>query len=305
MPIDDEDTAEYVSIDDRCFTAFFGNCEAPMEVSVGAATHRGLVRQENEDNFLVARRARRGEVLLSSLPAECLPSGEEVAYLLMVADGIGGEAFGEVASRLVVTKIWELSGRSTSWLMKLHDPGSREPYMRVQLYADMLQAAFREAQSGGVLAEHSGTTCTVAYVIGRHAIVANVGDSRAYLFRGGRLRQLTRDHTVAQQLIEMGVPAEQARHFGNVLTSHLGAHAFEVHLDVHCVRLREGDSLLVCSDGLTDELPEETLAAELGGAGSPEERCDRLIRLALDHGGHDNVTVVLASFSQPAPDGPC
>ena len=297
MRTDDEDTAEYVTLDEQCFTAFFGDCRAAMEFSIGARSHPGLVRPENQDHFLVARRIRRGEVVLTSVPPESLPSSEEVAHLLLVADGIGGEAFGEVASRLVVTKTWELSQRAASWLMKLHDAASREPYTRVRLYVDMLQHAFREAQTGGLLAEHSGTTCTCAYVIGRHAIVANIGDSRAYLFRDGELRQLTRDHTVAQQLIDIGVPAVQAREFGNVLTSHLGTQAFEVHLEVNCVRLRHDDSLLVCSDGLTNEVSDEAIAAELRRGASPQEHCDRLVQSALDHGGHDNVTVLLATPS--------
>lgn len=297
MRLEDEDTAEYLGLDDECFTAFFGDGGAPLAVTVGGSTHLGLKREENQDHFLVARRLQRREVLLTSLPREDVPDEDDEAWLLLVADGMGGAAFGEVASRLALTRIWELSGRASSWLMKLHDAQSREPQVRIRLYVEMVQQAFQNARSSGLLTEPAGTTCTCAYVLGRHAIVANVGDSRAYLFRDGALRQLTRDHTVAQQLIETGMPPDQAREFGNVLTSHLGTHDTDVNLHVDCVRLRAEDALLVCSDGLTNAVRESAIAAELRTPGSPQEHCDRLVQLALDGGGRDNITVTLAALA--------
>ena len=296
MRPEDEDTVEYVGLDDACLAAFFGGGNSPLAVSVGGVTHQGLVRADNQDHFLVARRIRRREVLLTSLPLEALPVDDEEAWLLLIADGMGGGAFGEVASRLVVTRLWELSGHAASWLMQLHDEQSREPYIRMRLYLNMVQQAFRDARTSGLLTEPSGTTCTCAYIIGRHALIANVGDSRAYLFRDGRLNQLTRDHTVAQQLIEAGMPAERARDFGNILTSHLGTHSSDVDLHVNCVRLDPDDSVLVCSDGLTNAVSEPTIAAELGRGTAPQERCERLVQLALDAGGRDNITVAIASF---------
>jgi PPM family protein phosphatase len=296
-PINDDTVTELPAINERCHTAFFAEGEPPPSVSVGGATHTGLVRIENQDHFLIARRQRRSEVLLTSLPPADLPADREEAHLLLVADGIGGGEFGEVASRLVVSKVWELSGRATSWLMKIPDERSREPYLRMQRYVERLQQAFADAQSRGMLTGKSGTTCTCAYVAGWHAVVANIGDSRAYLARDGKLRQLTRDHTVAQQLIDLGLPRRLASEFDHMLTNCLGTDCENVHVELNFVRLRSGDRLLVCSDGLTNELGDEAIAAELGRAASPQEQCDRLLQLALDAGGHDNITLAVASLN--------
>jgi protein phosphatase len=295
-PVNDDTVLDLLDDSGRCRAAFFAEGEPPPTVTVGGATHRGLVREENQDHFLIARRLRRSKVLLTSLPPGDLPFDSDESYLLLVADGVGGGTFGEAASRLVVSKTWELSGRATSWLMKLPDEKSREPFIRMRHYVETLQCAFDDAQSRGALSIRSATTCTCAYVVGWRAVVANIGDSRGYLFREGTVRQLTRDHTVAQQLIDMGLPRDQASDFGHILTECLGTHGREVQSDVNCVRLRRGDRLLVCSDGLTNEVSEELIAAELGRAGSPQEQCDRLLQLALDAGGHDNITVAVASL---------
>lgn len=295
-PVNDDTVPDLPIEAGRCHTTFFAEGEPPPAVRVGGATHRGRVRPDNQDHFLIARRSRQGEVLLTSLsPGEVAPEADE-AYLLLVADGVGGGTFGEVASRLVVSKTWELSGQATSWLMKIADERTREPYDRMRHYVQTLQQAFGDAQRSGLLSGRSGTTCTCAYVVGWHAVVANIGDSRGYLFRSGSVRQLTHDHTVAQQLIDLGLPRDQANEFGHILTDCLGTHGREVQVDVNCVRLRYGDRLLVCSDGLTNEVSEEDIAAELARASSPQEQCDRLLQLALDAGGHDNITVAIASL---------
>jgi len=296
MQTEDQETVhDLPAVDERCFNAFFGSPGRTLSVEAGSASHQGLVRAENQDHFLVVRRQRRQEVVACSIPPDTISTGDDETWLLLVADGVGGGAFGEVASRLVVTKIAELSAGASSWLMSLPDEASREPYLRVRRYVETLQQAFRDARARGLLTDPSGTTCTCAYLVGTHAVLANIGDSRAYLLRDGQLRQLTKDHTLAQQLIELGVARDRAGKFGHVLTKHLGTHDRAVNADVNCVRLSEGDNLLVCSDGLTNELDDEQIAAVLRLPESPQQRCDKLLHMALAAGGRDNITVVLAS----------
>ncbi len=128
----------------QCHAAFFAEGEPSPVVSVSAVTHLGLVRSKNEDHFLVARRSRRSEVVLTSLPPGNLAAEGDDAHLLLVATVSAG-GFGEVASRLVVSKVWELSGRATIWLMKVRDESSREPYIRMRHYVQTLHQAFDDA----------------------------------------------------------------------------------------------------------------------------------------------------------------
>jgi len=132
-------------------------------------------------------------------------------------------------------------------------------------------------------------------------MIIHVGDSRAYLLRAGRLHRLTRDHTYAQMLVDCGqieacdVASSGARH---VLTNALGSHE-EVEVDVDALRLETGDRLLLCSDGLTDQVDDDAIAETLNATPGSSEACDRLVKMALDRGGRDNVTVIVASYTFP------
>ena len=144
-----------------------------------------------------------------------------------------------------------------------------------------------------------GSTLTAARSCGRDLLIVHVGDSRAYLLRDGRLERLTRDHTYAQLLVDAGqlsprdVALSGVRH---ILTNALGGSTKHVHVDVDLLRLEDGDRLLLCSDGLTDGVDDDTIAATLGTALPSSEICQRFLQLALDHGGRDNITVVVAVF---------
>ena len=144
-----------------------------------------------------------------------------------------------------------------------------------------------------------GSTLTAARSCGRDLLIVHVGDSRAYLLRAGRLQRLTRDHTYAQLLVDTGQlsPGDDAlsgvRH---ILTNALGGSTKDVHVDVDLLRLENGDRLLLCSDGLTDSVDDETIAATLGAALPSSEVCQRLLQLALERGGRDNITVIVAMF---------
>jgi PPM family protein phosphatase len=147
-----------------------------------------------------------------------------------------------------------------------------------------------------------GSTLTAARSYGRDLLIVHVGDSRAYLLRAGQLQRLTRDHTYVQMMIDAGyfsphdVAISDMRH---MLTNVLGGSVDDVDVDVDLLGLEDGDRLLLCSDGLTDRVDDEAIGSTLQRALSSREACDRLVQLALDSGGHDNVTVIVASFEFP------
>ena len=147
-----------------------------------------------------------------------------------------------------------------------------------------------------------GTTLTAARSLGRDLLITHVGDSRAYLLRAGRLHRLTRDHTYAQLLVDTGqlAPADVAssRH-RHVLTNALGGSSEDVQVDIDRLQLEDGDRLLLCSDGLTDLVDDATITSILLETTGSSDACERLVQRALDSGGRDNVTVIVAAYRIP------
>ena len=147
-----------------------------------------------------------------------------------------------------------------------------------------------------------GSTLTGARSYGQDLLIVHVGDSRAYLLHAGRLHRLTRDHTYAQMLVDTGqlLASEVAGSgMGHILTNVLGGCTEQVEVDIDLLRLADGDRLLLCSDGLTDLVDDDTIATTLGESQSSSDACARLIHLALDSGGRDNVTVIVAGYTLP------
>jgi len=274
-----------------------------VHVDVSALTHTGYRRSNNEDQFFAARVTRSLETVMTSLPPGDVPDrADELNYVMAVADGMGGHAGGEVASRLTISELVNVALQIPDWILRA-DPG----------YTPELERRAREAvqQVGSVLVERGheesslrgmGSTLTAARSFGRELMIVHVGDSRAYLLRAGQLQRLTRDHTYAQMMIDLGqcapdeVTLSGVRH---VLTNVLGGSVDDVDVDVDLMGLANGDRLLLCSDGLTDCVDDDVIRATLQRALSSREACDRLVQLALDRGGSDNVTVVVASFEFP------
>ena len=276
---------------------------ARMQVDIAAQTHQGLVRSANEDHYLVMSLERALATLLTSLPPHQVPArAEEVAYGLLVADGVGGAAAGEMASRLALTTLVGLILHTPDWIL------SDEP-QEVERVIERLANHYRrihEALLDRGLADPNlagmGTTMTLIGSLGASAIIGHIGDSRAYLFRGGKLHQLTRDHTWVQEMVDLGqLSAEHAaRHpMRNVLIRSLGGHAPNVEGDFQRAWLADGDQLLLCTDGLTNMVDDAAIASLLGDAATSNEACQALVAAALDKGGKDNVTVVLARYSFP------
>ena len=297
-----QDTDEFV---DQAAAAarFLAPPGPPVRVEFGALSHPGLVRSTNEDHYVIVRRSRRRRVLATNLPAEALTTFDEAdAYAFAVADGIGGMAFGEVASMLALQTAWELGAHEVQWPLRVNAAASQEILEKFEAYAQLLHSKLCEAGRDDPRLAGMGTTLTVAYTVGLDAFLAHLGDSRGYLFRQGKLEQLTRDHTLGQQLVDAGVFSPEAlevRRLRHVLLNCLGADADSVRVDTDHRKLQSGDWLLLCSDGLTDMVDNATIGSILRGAATSDEACHTLVATALANGGKDNVTVALARYRFP------
>jgi protein phosphatase len=300
------DTPDYVP------PAGAGTIEPPqpfsslVQVDVGARTHPGLVREHNEDHFLVARVGRSLETMDSNLPAGNLPARfDEKGYLLIVADGIGGSAGGEVASQMAIEFAVSLLLSKGRWQMRVVPEEVPAVLKRADADVRKINHALLEYAEQASHLLGMGTTMTGVYSVGRDLFLAHVGDSRAYLFHDGRLLQLTRDQTMAQALADLGVISQEevARHrLRNVLIGALGGQGGLADADVEHLHLADGDRLLLCSDGLTDMVADAGIADVLRQTASSAEACRILEERALQAGGNDNVTVVVAHYTFP-PDG--
>lgn len=269
----------------------------PTRLEFGAASHVGLRRPNNEDHYAVVQRSRIRRILLTNVDAPGLVLPDDEAYSLIVADGMGGHGFGELASELVLRIGWELAGAAPFWVMKFN-PGLIDSIReKIAAYGRQIQQGLRDYAAASPELAGMGTTWTCAYLMGRDAIIAHVGDSRAYLFRDGSLQQLTRDHTFSQRLRDSGVAPERAQQFKNVLLNSMSAHDEDVQIDIDHVAVQEGDRVLLCTDGLTEMVTDGEIAAILSEIARAQCACDVLIERALVHGGKDNVTVVVADLA--------
>jgi len=276
---------------------YFGPGPPAVRVEFGALTHPGKVRPNNEDHYGVVRRSRSREVLLTNLPEGFLQQSCEEAYALAVADGMGGPAFGELASMFALRAGWDWTARAFKWHFQVTEQEARDLLEQLRVHGQLIQQALLEHARDDPRLTGMGTTITGALIVGSDAFVGHVGDSRAYLLHLGSLRQLTRDHTRAQDLVDAGEVASVAdvpRFLRHVLTNCLGDHDREVTVDVHHVPLAGGDRLLLCTDGLTNLVGDEEIATILQRFSIPADACRALVDAALDRGGKDNVTVVLA-----------
>lgn len=250
------------------------------QATVASLSDVGRHRSENQDNLLV----------------QPLPD----ALLLAVCDGMGGGQGGEIASALATTTLRHA-------LICMEPPYTRETLGRA--LDQGLQGAHEVVRSTAESRRlrDMGTTATAALIAGNMLVIGQVGDSRAYLLRGGAMVRLTRDQSLAQQLLEQGVlRPEDLRTFehGNIILQAVGS-ASGILVDLTWAELRRGDTLMLCSDGLWNELEEERIADLLNAHSDPEEACRTLINAANEAGGSDNVTCIVARFesaSLPLPE---
>src|SRR5262249_38849280 len=277
---------------------------ASARVEMTGLSHPGKVRPNNEDHFWVGRFGRFLETLQSNLPVgEIAPRADELGYGMLVADGVGGSAAGEMASKLAISTIVNLFLQAPDWILRLEEDPLTEEVMRraTERYEQVNQALVQRSENEPELRGFA-TTLTLAASLGRKLFVAHVGDSRAYLLRGGQLHQLTRDHTLAQSMAQLGLIKQEqvaTHHLRHVLLKALGGQDRRAEPDVHEHALDDGDGLLLCTDGLTEMVSEENITNVIARDDTPHEVCQRLIDLALKAGGRDNVTVIVARYQFP------
>jgi len=274
-------------------------------MEIGALSHAGKVRTNNEDQFLVARFGRSMEVLTTSVPPGLFPLRSTAeGWALLVADGMGGATAGEVASSTAVGAIVDLALETPDWILLVDEEGARDVVRRMNLRFLGVKKVLEERVRANPDLAGMGTTMTVAVTVGRDAVIAHVGDSRAYLFRGGVLHQLTRDDTFTQALLDSGDigPEEAKRHpFRHMLTDVIGTNHGKFDPEFRHLRLETGDQLLLCTDGLTEMVPDDAIAEALRRPGPVQDACRDLVDRALAAGGRDNVTVVLGRLGTLPP----
>jgi PPM family protein phosphatase len=299
MALQDTETIENVK-PALAAAKYFIHSMPALAFEFGAASHVGKVRRENQDHYVILRRVRTQQLLHTNVETQQLQLPSDETYGMAVADGMGGAGQGALASEIAIRTAWELAGRTTSWVMKLQDLSSEELTERVEGFVYMLQQAFVEEYRHNPQFAMSGTTFTAAYFIGTHAVVTQIGDSPTFLWRDGTMARISTDHTIEQEFIAAGVAPEIAGKFSHMLTRCLGYESHSARPDIHFLRLQPGDRLLQCTDGLTDMASDTQIAQCLDEYKHPQKACDCLVQLALDGGGKDNVTAILADVRAPS-----
>jgi len=265
------------------------------EIDVWGLTHPGKVRKSNQDHFLLGSLHKRLEILASSLPAaeQLRACDERIGFLAMIADGVGGRAAGEEASRLALEQVTMYVAQSTRCYYEYNSQADD--------FTDMLQAAALKSHER--VLEHAqaypdmqgmATTLTLWIGVWPWIYLLQVGDSRYYLYHHGELTQVSRDQTVAEELARQGLltRASAARSpLANMLSSAIGGQQAEPVV----TRLRSDwkQVHLLCSDGLTKHVSDERIAERLRTMTSARAACEALLQDALDGGGTDNITVVV------------
>jgi len=253
---------------------------------VGKGSHIGKKRNHNEDAFF-------------TLECTIKQKGEFTPFgLFIIADGMGGHQAGDIASALA-TRVVAHSLMRQIYLPFLREEGKDSSHRPIN-------EALVEALSEASLAVYeavpdAGTTLTAALIIGTHASIGHVGDSRAYLVTEKGLQQITQDHSLVERLKELGqiTPEEAMTHpQRNVLYRALGQGG-SMEVDTYFQLLPTGSQLLLCSDGLWGAVPEREMAAIIAAASSPQIGCSRLIEAAITHGGDDNITAILIALTEP------
>lgn len=265
--------------------------ERSLQVTLFGKTDVGQIREHNEDNFVVADLSTASRLVTNDNHAADLAGR---GLLLGVCDGMGGAAAGEVASKLAVDLIFSsLSGAT------VQNPDDLAHGL-VQAVEAAGRKIYQEARSDRSR-RGMGTTSTVAALMSERLFLGQVGDSRAYILRGERLVQVTRDQSLVNQLIEAGqLTEEEAETFehNNIILQALGT-AETVQVDLTYVDLKHGDVLMLCSDGLSGMVKDAEIKSILLGASDPKVASEALVERANAAGGHDNITVVVARFDGP------
>ncbi|MCP4782381.1 MAG: serine/threonine-protein phosphatase [Fuerstiella sp.] len=279
----------------------------PGRMDCWGESHAGLVREKNEDQFLIADLKKSVVIHHTSLSYndETELLGGSQAKLMLVADGVGGNAAGERASSLALKGVMQYLLNAMHWIFRPED--DRETTFMEDLKSALAftQEKIQHAAEAVPSQQGMGTTITMAYLVWPHVYLVHAGDSRAYLHRNGELVRLTHDQTYAQALADAGVfEPEQIEKspLNHVLSSLLGCDASQLDAQVYNSALAMNDTLLLCTDGLTRHLSEAQIAEILTARQCAQTSCRQLIDTTNEAGGRDNTTVVVARFTDDVPN---
>lgn len=240
-------------------------------------THRGQIRDHNED-FVTMREPKDDQDITSN------------GWVYIVADGVGGADAGEVAS----------SFATESAVKHYMSESDYEFPERLKHSIEMAHNDLCDLIDERKDDRRMGTTMVAAVIAEGQAIMANVGDSRGYHIRDGHIRQITKDHSLVAKLLEEGIVTNEeaeALNIGNIILQSIGSEQQPV-VDIFTFSLQENDAILLCSDGLTNHVEDSELA-DIISASSPEEASQKLVDLANERGGYDNITVLIAKLNAP------
>ncbi len=267
----------------------------PSEIDVCGLTHRGHVRSENADHFLIASFHRAMQVHASSIPESAFTahSADSRGYVFLVADGVGAFAQAANGSARAIRSV-------AQYLVDMSEVSLPSDPAREEEMVNRIRAAFAEAHETLLQLDEQGepgsaiTTLTMLIAIWPRAFIVHAGDSRAYRLRNGTLSRLTTDQTMAQAMIDAGAmthDSAEASPLKHVLLSALGS--AQVDPQVLVQNLERPDVMLLCTDGLTKHVSDDEIREHVSRPVSSESICRTLIDLALERGGEDNVTVVV------------
>jgi PPM family protein phosphatase len=276
-----------------------------LAVKAFGVTDKGRVRPSNEDQFLSAELTKAMRIWQTSLPEPKAQFGMERGHLFLVADGMGGHRAGEQASALAVVAIEQFTLNTFKWFFDSNGPEAQRVLTQFQTAlrqadARILEEAAEHPELGGM-----GTTVTMAFQLDAQLCVVHVGDSRAYLYGDDELYQLTHDHTLMAAMLRRGEiqPEQAAEHrLRHVITNVVGGTEAGVDVEAHALNVHADDRLLLCSDGLTEMMTDEAIAAVLRAEADPQVACTTLVAQANEAGGRDNITVLIVRFDTAAPE---
>lgn len=249
-----------------------------MKLIAHGKTDKGLVREENEDVFCI----------------------EGDYGFLAVADGMGGYASGEVASKMVIDIIRDYLKNEEEPLAEEYHPKYSKLTNRMMSGIRLANRAIYDASRSQSKLNGMGTTVAAVLFSGDRLSIAHVGDSRVYLIRGGNIEQITDDHTVVSEQVERGLMTKEEAtesHMRHILTRALGT-APEVKVDMDELTVSEGDKFVLCTDGLSELVSDDEILFTVLSSNTPEVACNELVNMAIQKGGDDNVTVIVASVPQ-------
>ena len=284
----------------------FAPLSATVKVDFGAYSRPGRTRVVNEDHYLILQLGRHQKTLMTSLPdAAISPRFDEYGYAMVVADGMGGTGAGEAASHLAIATLVLLVRQFGKWKLRVDDVEAQDIMARAERFYRHVDAAVIQQRRKGAV-DTGQTTLTATFGAGHDLFFAHVGHSRAYLHRRGQLMRLTRDHTIhpnqstsvpTAPLVDVNDAAKDLKH---TLTNTIGMSGpLGPKIDLERILLEDDDRVLVCTNGLTDSVDEDTIGKILSLDHSADLQCQALVGLAMSAASKDDVTALVARYRFP------